>query len=261
MTFSIPSSEYSEEYFLTECDGFYEFRHDKFILPSRLRTLWNVASISDTERVLDIGCGRGEILAQCAQEHIAAVGLDYSDDALKLTSYLLNRLERDRILLPLIIRGNAIFLPLANESFDVVIMSDIVEHLYPHELLSTLQEVHRILKASGRLVIHTMPNLWYYRYGYPLYRLLNRLRGKRLPRDPRARFRFSHVHVNEQTPWKLRRILHRAGFVSTKVLLIDYREYSEHPALMRSMMKIATHSPVIRQIFCDDIFVVARKTR
>ena len=261
MTLSVPSSEYSKEYFLTECDGFYEFKHNKFILPSRLRTLWNVANISTTERVLDIGCGRGEILAQCAQEHIAAVGLDYSDDALKLTSRLLDRLEQTRILLPQIIRGNAVSLPLANESFDVVIMSDIVEHLYPYELLSTLQEVHRVLKTSGRVVIHTMPNLWYYRYGYPLYRLLNHLGRKQLPRDPRARFRFSHVHVNEQTPRKLRRMLYRAGFISTQILLIDYREYSEHSVLMRTMMKIATHSPIIKQIFCDDIFAIARKTR
>ncbi len=48
------------------------------------------------------------------------------------------------------------------------------------------------------MIIHTMPNTWYYKIGYPLFRFVQRLRGKHLPADPRERWGYREVHVNEQ---------------------------------------------------------------
>jgi SAM-dependent methyltransferase len=92
----------------------------------------------------------------------------------------------------------------------------VVEHLYPWELQQALQEVRRVLKPGGKLIVHTAPNVWYDRYAYPVVRLVRTLLGDgdRYPANPRA-FLVDvnqHVHVNEQSMFSLRRVLARAGF-------------------------------------------------
>ena len=55
--------------------------------------------------------------------------------------------------------ANAAEMPFANESFDVVIMNDAMEHVNPPE--KVISEVRRVLKAGGRLYINFPP------YGHP----------------------------------------------------------------------------------------------
>jgi predicted SAM-dependent methyltransferase len=149
-------------------------------------------------------------------------------------------------------------LPFVAGSFDRAVMADIVEHLYPEELSKALSEAHRVLASDGQLIVHTMPNIWYYRVGYPVYRLFEFLRGKRLPKDPRQRWRYADVHVNEQSIRTLKRALRAAGF-RAHVWVKDYRTYSSAPGLVRAMMLTVTRAPLLRFIFCDDIFAVASK--
>ena len=156
-------------------------------------------------------------------------------------------------------RANAQRLPLASASADVVFMLDVVEHLNPAELQATLDEAWRVLKPGGRLVVHTMPNLWYYRWGYPLYRGLQGLRGQRLPADPRQRWSYSHVHVNEQTPPRLVRTLRGSRF-QTRVWLASTVDYNYEPnRLVRWGMGFLTRAWPFRYIFCNDIFAIGVK--
>ncbi|MGC9397911.1 MAG: methyltransferase domain-containing protein [Anaerolineae bacterium] len=255
---------YVEEYFLTECDGHEEYLSGPEIqLPSRLHALWGFSNIQEGMRIFDVGCGRGEILVHCGMQGISAIGMDYSNAALSLTQHAIARVEEqgidDQWERPVIICGNAKEIPLLSQTVDRVVMSDIVEHLYPDELDKTFHEVYRVLVPGGKLFIHTMPNLWYYRYGYPLFRFVQKLRGVFLPADPRERFRYSHVHVNEQTPLKLHRSLSRVGFSSWRVWLHDYRDYNEYNPKIRWFMRWLTRIPVLKLIFCDDIFACARR--
>ena len=105
-------------------------------------------------------------------------------------------------------------------------MLDVVEHLHPHELARVLDEVHRVLRPGGQLIAHTMPNLWYYRWGYPLYRVVQRLRGQHLPTNPRERWSYSEVHVNEQTPLSLYRVLRQSNF-ATRFWLRSTQTYAQ----------------------------------
>lgn len=52
-------------------------------------------------------------------------------------------------------------LPFADDSFDIVFFGDIIEHLFDPE--SALEEIRRILKPSGRLII-SCPNIAYWRF-------------------------------------------------------------------------------------------------
>lgn len=100
-------------------------------------------------RILDIGCGTGknvEFFSGLGQ----IWGLDKSEHAINLC--------RNRGLHN-IIQADAVNIPFCSESFDVIIMLDVLEHLDEDK---TLAEVVRLLKPKG-LLIATVPayqSLW-----------------------------------------------------------------------------------------------------
>ena len=250
----VPSDIYSREYFLTECDGHEEYQQGR--LSSRLQAALSFAGELAGRRVLDVGCGRGEVVLHCLRQGAEACGVDYSADALQLARQAAGNQSGHWQ------RADARYLPFRDGTFDLVLMLDIVEHLHPAELSLALADVRRVLKPGGALLVHTMPNLWYYQAGYPLFRWVQRLRGKNLPRDPRARWQYvSTVHVNEQTPLTLRRALREAGFAA-RVWLQPTQTYStESNALMRWAMRFLATAYPFRWVFCDDIFALASKSR
>lgn len=260
---STEPSEYSEDYFLTACNGHEEYSMGRgIVLSERLQAIWRYLRVEPGTKVLDLGCGRGEITVQCGLTGTVAVGIDYATAGVRLAHEAIeyaDSLHQETWRRPSLATGNAKLLPFKDSTFDRVVMSDLVEHLYPDELTIALEEAYRVLAPRGELLIHTMPNLWYYRIGYPIFRAVQRMQGKRLPADPRDRFHYSHVHVNEQTPLALRRTLSNSSFRNWQVWLYDYRTYSAYSRIMRASMKMLTTLPLLKWVFCDDIFALARK--
>lgn len=255
---SVSPEIYTRDYYESHCHGHAEFQDSKGeSVAARLRLPFELSAIGRGMFVLDVGCGRGEILIQAARCGARAFGFDYAISALEVAADAISaRPDADRILLHL---GNAQWLPYPDNCFDRVFMLDVVEHLYPAELHQALAETRRVLRKRGRLIIHTMPNTWYYRFGYPLFRLVQRLRGKNLPIDPRDRWDYKQVHVNEQNLLLLRRELQAAGFKAT-VWLDPIQSYNEEPnRFVRFIMRaLATLYP-FRFVFCNDLFAVATK--
>lgn len=250
----VDSQAYSADYFISECEG-----HDEFLrtggkeLPRRLAMALELAGSVDGKRVLDLGCGRGEIVRYCLEHGADTVGLDFSVDALELAKTILPSKSS-------IIRADGQSLPFQRASFDLVFALDLVEHLYSDQLERLLSEVYRILVPGGRLIVHTMPNIWYYRYGYPLYRMAQSVRGKQLPRDSRERYRYAKsLHVNEQSIVTLRRSMERAGFKGL-VRLSNQQDFLQEPnsTMRRVMIFLATYYPMAL-VFCNDIFGIAVK--
>ncbi|WP_424914154.1 class I SAM-dependent methyltransferase [Thermanaerothrix sp.] len=255
------SSVYNKEYFLSECDGYEEFiAHKGKVLPKRLALSLERARVKPGMRVLDVGCGRGETLIWLAHQGVKAWGIDFSKDALLLAVDALQSSDLKSKCCCAFIAANACYLPLPDESFDLVLFLDVAEHLYPWELDQALSDIWRVLTPNGRLIIHTAPNLWYYKLGYPIYRFFERLRGVYLPKDPRDRFRYHRqVHVNEQSPASLARVLRNAGF-QPRVWVADVQQRWKHRGFLTSIIGwIVTHIYPIKWIFCGDIFGEAKK--
>jgi SAM-dependent methyltransferase len=106
--------------------------------------------------IVDVGCGDGlatSVAASISPGH-RFVGVDWSADALRQAR------TRGLTLVRAGVEGHG--LPLAATSADVVIMSELIEHLVDTD--SALEEAWRVLKPGGSLLLST-PNLaaWYNR--------------------------------------------------------------------------------------------------
>lgn len=257
----VPSTRYDQEYFLTACEGHEEFLASEGAhLSRRLSQAFKVAEVSAGMRVLDVGCGRGEILLHCARLGAEAAGVDYAQVAVQLSRQLAvgNGLH-DHIG---VYQADAKHLPFPAGRFDRVLLFDIVEHLHPWELHQALLEVHRVLAPHGLLIVHTAPNRWYDRYAYPVVRFVRRLmgHGARYPRDPRALNVTvnTDVHVNEQDMLSLRRTLKKAGFRG-RIWLNTPPQQRQENLLLALARHILFNWPPFRWFFEREVFAVASK--
>jgi cyclopropane fatty-acyl-phospholipid synthase-like methyltransferase len=256
----LPSELYDEAYFLTACEGYDEFlRTEGEHLSRRLRQAFAFAAVEPGMTVLDVGCGRGEIVRHVVRIGARAFGIDYAQAAVRLSQRTLHNEPG----VYSIVRANARHLPFADQQFERVLMFDVVEHLQPWELEITLQESRRVLKPDGKIVIHTAPNRWYDVYAYPLVRTVRTMmgQGKHYPKNPRALNVAVNttVHVNEQDILRLRRYLQRAGFRDVRVWLDTPPQQRQEGALMAALRHIAFHWLPFAWFFQREVFAVARR--
>jgi ubiquinone/menaquinone biosynthesis C-methylase UbiE len=254
---------YTEEYFLTACEGYEDFLNsDGENLSRRLKAAFEYAAVEAGTKVLDVACGRGEIVRHCARLGADAYGFDYARAAMQLSRKLLARNQSEVRGAMVFVQAEAKNFPFPDRTFDRVLMFDIVEHLHPWELRATLLEARRVLKDDGRLIIHTAPNVWYDRYAYPVVRLFRRLSGDggRYPANPRE-FLVEHnldVHVNEQSLFGLRRTLDRVGFEG-RVWLDSPPQERQENVLLSVLRHVLFNWLPFRWFFEREVFAVAHK--
>lgn len=104
--------------------------------------------VQPNQRVLEVGCGRGDLLA--AMQPSFGVGVDFSPQMIALA--------RERHPHLCFIQADVHNLDLGDELFDVVILSDTVNDLY--DVQRALEAVHRHCLPSTRLIINFYSRLW-----------------------------------------------------------------------------------------------------
>lgn len=281
---------YTGEYYLTNCHGYEDFiiSHGRKVGPRFIKAL-SLAGDLRGKRVLDVGCGRGELVLQSALRGADAWGIDYAQAAVDIAQRAIDAsgddTPRERVH---IAQMDVKALTFADGFFDVVFMMDVVEHLYPQELAQTFDELRRTLRPGGLLVMHTSPNkvleeVVYRRYSRRVNQIalrVSRAVGFRdalfneimLTDDPQ----FPHdafereMHINEQSAPKLRAETERHGFRVRKT------EFWEPPAgrgyfpsrrlnlelkvldFVRFLRPLSYYPPLNRY-FCNHIWMTAER--
>lgn len=210
----IPADVYDESYFLSAtCEGADEYHAGKGLSALKRRQVALLAPCPGM-RVLDVGCGRGEVLLACARAGAQVAGIDYSAAAIRISRDTLADVPGAELE-----SGDATRLPWPDAAFDAVVCGDVIEHVVPEDAGAMLREIHRVLRPGGRLVLHTAPNRLFLRIAWPLARGPLRLAGhaatvRRFDDWVAASRRY---HPRELTLHGLRRALRAAGFARPRV--------------------------------------------
>ncbi|MDP3941739.1 MAG: class I SAM-dependent methyltransferase [bacterium] len=134
------------------------------LIESFLRTVVRQSRIVHPKSILEAGCGEGFILERLYKANIGEklVGIDFSDRAIALAKKERPHLD--------IRKGDIYNIPFKDNSFDLVICCEVLEHLERPE--NALSELARVSKSY---VILSVPN-------EPFFMIANFLRGKNLTR-------------------------------------------------------------------------------
>jgi 2-polyprenyl-3-methyl-5-hydroxy-6-metoxy-1,4-benzoquinol methylase len=99
--------------------------------------------------LLDCGCGTGGFLGWAARTHAFSTmaGVDISPEALAIAHETVP--EANLALAPMH------ELPFAAESFDLVVLNDVLQHVDEDHVAAGLTELRRVLRPHGRLLLRT----------------------------------------------------------------------------------------------------------
>jgi len=185
-----------------------DYDHRAFDSPIPLQRYWQrarhriilgfvkAAGSSDRGSVLDIGCGSGRII----QDLPDAVGMDILLPKLRFLR------DRHRHL----VQGTVFMLPFPTERFDVVICSEVIEHIPDHPQI--FQELTRVLRPGGTLILGT-PD-----YGRRLWWILEWIYGKVLPGA------YAHEHITHYTRATLIQRMLTHGFTIRNLQYVGFCE-------------------------------------
>ena len=129
-------------------------RRGLWVINTPYRRILQAAEITAEDRVLDLGCGIGNILIALAERidfiH-PPVGVDVSADLIRIGEREIAQAGmKDRIGLQV---APATRLPFEDGSFDVVLTSHVLKHLDDETLLNGFGEVARVLRPGGRFLL------------------------------------------------------------------------------------------------------------
>lgn len=173
--------------------------------------------------VLDIGCGDGYHVCvfntnKDVQEKASFIGIDISPTKIYIASHLAMALSFENVSFRI---GSAEALEFSDDSIDIVLCSDVVEHLLCPEKCFT--DIFRILKPGGVAII-TTPNA-----SYPLLKLKDYIRGNNTILTDKE----EHISLKGLKEWI--RISRNSGFTVSGVrrgaLIFGGYPYNRHPAL------------------------------
>lgn len=131
--------------------------YDPVMAATMRETAWRdavvarVANGPSTQRIADVGCGTGTLLAALARssEELQLTGVDGDAEALGIAR---GKLDKGGAAVNLT-KGLADALPLDDDSCDVVTMTLLLHHLDTRTKRSAFREAARVLRPGGKLIV------------------------------------------------------------------------------------------------------------
>lgn len=119
----------------------------------------NKYELNDNGIMLDVGCGEGRHIFGVMQDYpqMKCVGLDMDNTSLNKAEEGYQYFESISNAGAEFIKGSAYSLPFPDESIDLIVCSEVLEHL--HEYNDAVVEIHRVLKPGGKFYA-SVPASW-----------------------------------------------------------------------------------------------------
>lgn len=152
------------------------------------------------EKIIDIGCGRGELSYLASSMGANVTGIDYSKSSIEIAKKTYGEKSNLKF-----IQADILFYE-SEEKFDKILAADFVEHIEPLALDKIYCKVASLLSSKGVFIIHTSPNKSFYTEKYNQDRKTAKSIGSYLPPNPRTYYE-DLMHINEQTPETLEKNL------------------------------------------------------
>ena len=116
-------------------------------------------NLKDDGLMLDVGCGEGRHIFGVMQDHptMKCIGIDMDKASLNIAEEGYEYFESISNAGAEFIEGSAYSLPFDNDSFDLIVCSEVLEHL--HEYNDAIKEIHRVLKPGGKFYA-SVPASW-----------------------------------------------------------------------------------------------------
>lgn len=158
-----------------------------------------IASLTGND-VLDVGCGAGQITDYLTQKGINAVGIDFSEELLKIAK---KNFPKSKFLLADISQYNQ------EGKLDGIITKDVLFHLSDEDLVKTLATFKKILKPQGSVcIIMDMPK----EAGEQIF-----------VEELDVRYQ---IYYNYLTPDKLKGLLEKTGLTVDKLYIVGENEHA-----------------------------------
>jgi SAM-dependent methyltransferase len=155
------------------------------------------AELPRTGRILDVACGPGTFVGtlphdlDCVGLDIAAAQIDYARSHYAAANHTFGLMDPGR-------------LPLETDSFNIVTIVELIEHIPASEALQLLVECRRVLRPGGKLVV-TTPN---YSGLWPLLEFITNRLGQ---------VSYEDQHITKYRPRRLQELLAASGLVGGHV--------------------------------------------
>lgn len=141
--------------------------------------LVDALALPPNARVLDVGCGGGVLSACLASRFKAVTSTDIGlTPDMRATLFQNPNIYFCTSALP--------WLPFANNSFDIVVCSEVIEHLNDQAQREAMEDLGRVLALGGRLVLSTPNPLGYV---IRMQQFLVKMRGQKSSRVHGAQYR------------------------------------------------------------------------
>ena len=177
------------------------------------RRLIELARLSETDRVLDLACGTGDLLFAAIPPARSGVGLDVTHRMLQLA-----RQRRSDPRAPVVV-GDMLALPFGDDRFTVVTTGYGLRNV--PDLDQALREIHRVLAPGGRLLSldFNRPDNAFVRSAYHAYlTLVGSLLGFALHGDPDT-YRYIPESIRSYPGAKaVAALMTHFGFVDVRVI-------------------------------------------
>jgi ubiquinone/menaquinone biosynthesis C-methylase UbiE len=208
------------------CEGYYvESSLGLAFAKTKLDSILRYRALRPGDKVLEVGCGFGSFVLACTEAGYDAVGLDPNELGERMPVSVLE-IARSRMSpgSDRLVAGYGENLPFAAETFDVVALFQVLEHV--RDPRHVLQDAYRVLKRGGMIYFHSPNYLSFYEghYGLPWLPMLPkpfaRIYVRLLGRDP---YFLEHLHYT--TPPMVKKLLAELGYQKYENLALDsFRE-------------------------------------